>query len=157
MTRLVFGHDAAVADWVAARIPHVDSGREFGPLAAIGVATGDRLVAGVVYHKFHPAYGFIEISMAASSPIWARWPTIIELLRYPFVQLGVNVVQTIMPHTNKAALSVNRHIGFKQEAVLRHRFGRDHAVVMSMLRREFDKLVKEHDIGRKIREDARAA
>jgi len=142
--RCVYGYDAPVAAWVAARISTVGAADDFGPCIAIGVVNGDHMVAGVVFNKYYPDCRVIDLNMAAVSPVWARWPIIIELLSYPFLQLGVNVVQTVTPHTNKAALEVNKHIGFRQEAVLRHRFGREHAVVCSMLRREFDRLVKEH-------------
>lgn len=131
VAELVFGCDKEVAAWVADRIPHV---KDFGPSTAIAVADGDRVLAGVVYHEYQPAYETIQLSMAAASPMWARQGIIAGLLAYPFDQLKVHKVWTATPHTNEAALKVNAHIGFTREGVLGHHFGRKkHAVVMRML------------------------
>lgn len=145
--RLVFGADEDVADWVAARIPHVRWAEKFGPpekVTTIGLERGGRLIAGFVYHNFDKDFRTIEMSMAAMGPRWATWPTIMAVLHYPFEQLDCMVVSAAVPNTNAAALASNRAIGFKQEGVLRHRFGRDHAVIQSMLRREYERLKKEH-------------
>lgn len=143
---LVFGADEMVADWVAARIPHVRWPEKFGSpekVTTIGLEREGRLIAGFVYHGYDSDWHSIEMSMAAIGPRWATWPTIMAVLHYPFEQLGCNVVAAAVPHTNRRALKANAAIGFRQEGVLRHRFGRDHAVIQSMLRREYDRLVKE--------------
>ncbi len=61
--QLIYGHDAAVAEWVAGQIPHMRDAPEM--CAAIGVTDGVDLLAGVVFHEYRPAYRIIEISMAA--------------------------------------------------------------------------------------------
>lgn len=135
--RLVFGADAEVARWVADHIPDVD---DFGPCTAIGVAT-DRLIAGTVFHDYQPKFGTIQLSMAATSPIWARREIIAGLLSYPFEQLGCFKVSTITAHDNNRALKVNEHVGFKREAILAHQFGKKrHAVVMRLLRPDYLRL-----------------
>lgn len=140
MNQLVFGHDAAIAAWVAERIPHVRGG-DFGPCHAIGVANGNRLLAGLVYHEYIPDFGTIQLSMAADSPMWARRDTIAGLLHYPFRQLGVFKVWTATPRDNEAALRVNLHIGFTREAVLAHHFGRKrHGVICRMLEPDYSRL-----------------
>ena len=130
---LIYGEDDTVANWVADQIPHVS---DFGLCAAIGVESCGRLIAGVVYHDWQPESHTIQISMAATHPIWAKRKNISELLGYPFNQLGAYKVWTMTPlDTGKMALRVNEHIGFRQEAVLAHQFGpKRHAVVCRFLR-----------------------
>lgn len=79
--------------------------------------------------------------MAAVSPMWARKEIVAELLSYPFEQLGVYKVFTAIPADNAMAIKVNSHVGLKREAVLAHHFGKKrHAVIMRMLRPDYDRL-----------------
>jgi RimJ/RimL family protein N-acetyltransferase len=131
VTSLLIGCDEQVARWVVERIPHVD---DFGPSVGIGVVNEGRMLAGIVYHDYQPENQTIQLSMAAASPMWARRPIIAGLLKYPFEQLGVYKVWTGTPADNEKALKVNKHIGFKQEAILAHHFGpKRHGIVCRML------------------------
>lgn len=144
MNRLIFGCDAEIAQWVSEHIPQI-RGREFGPCSAIGIAGNGKLLAGVVYHEYKPAFKTIQISMASVSPMWARRENIYALLHYPFRQLNVFKVWTGTPHDNLRAIRANEHIGFKREAVLAHQFGpKRHAVVMRMLQPDFTRLYENH-------------
>lgn len=137
MPTLIYGHDAAVAQWVAQHIPDVLDDGFSGPVAAIGIAT-DHLIGGMVYHDYQPKFGTIQLSMAATSPIWARWPIIHALLSYPFDQLGCFKVWTATAADNEKALKVNTHVGFTREAILAHQLGhKRHAVIMRMLRPDY--------------------
>lgn len=143
MSELLFGCDAAVAEWVAQRIPDVDVG--FGPCSAIGVISNGKMMAGVVYHDFQPRLGTIQLSMAAVNPMWARRANLRALLSYPFNQLGVFKAWIATASDNTHGLKTFEHIGFKREAVLAHQFGRKrHAIVMRMLKPDFDRLFGEH-------------
>lgn len=116
--------------WVADRIPLVD---DFGPCVALGVVSGERILAGVVYHDFQSKFATIQVSIAADSPMWARPRIIKELLAYPFYQARVNVVWSATPISNNLAIKVNKHLGFKKEAILEHRFGwNEHAYMARM-------------------------
>ena len=137
---MVYGHDAAVARWVAERIPHV-AGGDFGPCAALGVVNGaGGLVAGAVFHDWQAAAGTLQVSMAAATRVWAR-PAVLEtLFFYAFATVGANKLWTATPHTSAAVVRFNEHIGMTREAVLRHHFGpKRHAVVCSMLRSEWER------------------
>lgn len=141
--RLLFGHSEQVAAWVADHIPDVGQDGFSSPVAAIGVAT-DHLVAGVCYHDFQPKFGTIQLSMAATSPIWARGPIIHALLAYPFDQLGCFKLWTATALENVKALKVNEHVGFKREAILAHQFGhKRHAVIMRLLRPDYVRMFGE--------------
>jgi len=134
---LLYGHDEEIAAWVAERIPHVRGG-SFGPCAAIGVASGGRLLAGIVYHDYQPDCSNVQLSMAADSPLWARRENIAGLLAYPFIQLGCWMVWTATPPGNERALRVNEHIGFQRKTIIPHAFGRKrHAVICQMLRTDY--------------------
>lgn len=135
--RVLYGHDAEISKWVADKIQHVT---EFGPCAALGVASGDRFYAGIVFHDYQPECKTIQLSMAAESPRWASRKIIKELLAYPFLQLGVQKVWTATPHTNERAIKFNKGIGFKQEAVLARHFGDRHAVICRMFKRDYERL-----------------
>lgn len=136
--RLLFGADQEVAGWVASHIPSM-MGEGFGPCSAIGVAseTGEP-IAGVVYHNHFPQYRNIELSVAAISPKWLTRPIITSLLRYPFVQLGVQRLTVVTPANRQT--SVWRFLtkfGFKQEGLIRKGLGTQDAVVWGLLASEW--------------------
>ena len=138
---IVFGEDAYVAAWTADKLPQVS---DFGLCTALGVVSGERLIAGIVYHDYQPQHGTIQLSIAAISPMWAKKENIKELLKYPFEQLECYKVWTAIAADNEKALKVNAHIGFKKEAILAHQFGKKrHAVMSRMLRPDYDRLYGE--------------
>lgn len=131
---LIYGHDAAVAEWVAARIPHVGVAG-FGPCVAVGVVRNGALAAGVVWHDWQPAAGTIQASVAADTPRWATQRTLREVFAYPFRQLGARKVWASVPHTNTRAIRFNYGVGFRREAVLsEHVAPKVHAVIFAMKR-----------------------
>lgn len=135
MSRLAFGFDLAVAEWVAARIPHVQS---FGECHAVGVVGDDAVLAGCVYHHWHD--GGCEISFAAEDPRWAGRGVITALLAVPFQQWGLRRVTMITPHDMEArVMRLPRRLGFVREGVLRDLYGRRrHGAVYGLLRRDFE-------------------
>lgn len=141
--QLVFGRDAAVADWVAARIPHVGTGETFGPLAAIGVAREGCMVAGVVYHNYLAGYQTGEVSFAADTPRWATRGVVRALLAVPFGQYGWRRLSAVIRHDNEPAARLLSGLGFKREGTAREFFApRVHGVVFGMLAKEHAALVK---------------
>ena len=139
--RLVIGHDAAVASFVAMLIPQVQRG--FGECAAIGVAHGDTLLGGVVYHDFQPECRAIQLSFGAVDSRWLIGPPgdrraiVRGLLAYPFEQLRLNRVWGLTPKKNRRARAVIDGLGFKREGVARAGFGDDDAIISGLLRREW--------------------
>jgi hypothetical protein len=64
----IFGHDEAVARFVADLIPECRL-RGFGKCRAIGIADAEgKLLGGLVYRNWCPEVGTIEISGAAGKP-----------------------------------------------------------------------------------------
>lgn len=141
--QLVFGHDAAVADWVAERIAHVGSGAAFGPLSAIGVARDGQMIAGIVYHGHMAAYRTGEISFAADTPRWATRGVVRALLHVPFVQYGYRRLSAVTRHDNEPAARLLTGLGFKREGTAREFFApKSHGVIFGMLAKEYAALMK---------------
>lgn len=139
--RLVYGCSDFVAAWVCDRISDVS---ELRNAVAIGVAIGDRLIAGWVFNKYFPEFGTIQLTVAADSPMWARKELIKELLSYPFIQLGAFKVGICMASDNTRILKTAKHVGFRQEGILAHQFGKGrHCVVSRMFRPEFERMYLE--------------
>lgn len=139
MTKLVFGHDERVAEWVRVRIPDVTT---FGPCRAIGVASPSRqkLWAGVVYNDFHPELGVCSISIASDYPRWVTREMLRRLLSVPFLQYNCRKLYVTVASDNARSLKFARGLHFCHEATLRHHYGRKrHALVLSMMRAEFDR------------------
>lgn len=132
---LLYGQDARVAAWVAARI--FGAGASFDPCAAIGVERDGDLAAGVVYHDWQPDFLTIQMSIAAATPRWASPAAVAALLRYPFVQLGANRAWVAVPARNTRSMRLAAGLGFIEEARLAEHFGDDDAVILRMFKREW--------------------
>jgi RimJ/RimL family protein N-acetyltransferase len=139
--RLVFGHDADIAEWTASRIPHVGDADTFGPMAAVGVADDEHIVAGCVYHNYRAEYGICEISFAAATPKWATRGIIRALLSVPFEQYECRRVTLMIPHDEPRTKRFCGGIGFVREGCVRELFGpRRHGEIYGMTRRDYDRL-----------------
>jgi RimJ/RimL family protein N-acetyltransferase len=140
---LIYGQDEKVAAWVAGRIPHVGAAG-FGPCRAVAVVHGDKPLGAVVYHDYNPHHGVCQISMAATSPLWAKRETILDLLAIPFRQYRCRKVWTCIPSDNERAIRFNHGIGMVREAVLRHHFGHKRAAwIFGMMVGEYDALCEK--------------
>jgi len=135
---LVF-NDPRLLDWCAEHIDHIPSGEAWHRegAQALGVATRDDIVAVMVVHGWERRYRNCQISMAATDARWATRSTIQKLLNYPFGQLGVERVTTIISSENARALKFNEGLGFVREGCLRRGCG-DHgdAVILGLLRED---------------------
>jgi RimJ/RimL family protein N-acetyltransferase len=134
--RLVLGHDADVAAYVAHRIPGVD---DFGPCAGLGVVDSEgRLVAGVVFHDYQPQFGNIQVSFASDRADWLTPSLVRAIMRYPFTQLKVNRITTLTPKRNRRARQFLKKFGFRLEGVIRKGFGTDDCMVSGLMRTEWE-------------------
>lgn len=110
MTRLIFGHDAELAQWAETTYP--DCAPLSRPLAAIGVASDEAILGVAIYHNYRQDGNDIEITFVTATPRWATLGNIRELLRYPFVQLGVKRMTAITQKSNKKARKLLTGLGF---------------------------------------------
>lgn len=135
MSRMLFGQDATVADWVAERIPHVDGA--FRDCAAIGVADeAGRILGGVVYHDYRG--NDVQMSLAGT-PGWLSRSALTVFFRYPFAQLGCDRVTCFVPARNIRTRAFCEKFGFTQEGVIRRGFAvptPDDCIVYGLLHEE---------------------
>lgn len=103
MLRYVYGHDDIVAEFVRKLIPHCHRG--FGKCRTIGIINEDGvLIAGIVYNNYDPDAEVIELSGAAIDPRWLTRESIARMSRYPFLELGVQMVVQRTPMDNEPLL-----------------------------------------------------
>lgn len=105
---------------------------------AIGVLRKDgALMGGVIYSNFRELpFGGHSIEMdCAGEPGWLTKATLKVFFRYPFNQLGVVRITTMVAKANKRARTLNERLGFKQEGCIRNGMGggKD-MIVFGMLR-----------------------
>ena len=147
MIQLVIGQDKEVAHWVQQQYPQIAS---FDPCTALGVADGNKLIAGIVYYNYHGH--MLDVSIAAIDPRWCNRRILRAFFSYPFKQLGVRRVQITVPKRDKRNRRNLERFGFKFEGKRRAVIpdGSD-AIEYSMLRHEAERwLTKEaHDESRK--------
>jgi RimJ/RimL family protein N-acetyltransferase len=139
---LVPGDGDWVQRWVAERIPDITA---FGDSVSLAAVSGNHILAGFVFHDYHPDWSTISMSMASESPMWARREIIHGVLSYPFEQLKTYKLWAAILRTNEKMLKAATHIGFIREAILAHQFGQKrHAVIMRMLQPDYQRLFGEY-------------
>ena len=126
--------DPRLLDWCAAHIPCSAANWHREGAVAIGVAQGDEIIAVMVAHGYEEAYKSVQISMAATRPSWARRSTIQALLNYPFSQLKVDRLTTLISSENTRALRFNEGIGFVREGVMKNGCGKADRIVLGLYR-----------------------
>ncbi|MFZ4761283.1 MAG: GNAT family N-acetyltransferase [Alphaproteobacteria bacterium] len=113
----------------------------------IGIAgKSGQILAAALYHDFHADTGNISMTLAAAHPRWAVRGNIVGLLRYPFLQLQCRRVTATVAASNIMCLRFLQGIGFEKEGVLREGFGTEDAILLGLLRREFDALCTRFSI-----------
>jgi len=83
------------------------------------------LIAGTVYHNWHPNEGVIELSSFSISKRWLTRPVIRAMFALPFVRLGCQLVVLRVSERNKSMCEIARTFGFTEVYIPRLR-GRDH-------------------------------
>ena len=135
MLLYLFGHDEAVAKFVAQLIPH-NAGRDFGRVKTIGVLDEDGLlIAGIVYGNWDPKAGVIEIAAASISPRWLTRRTIELMYRYAFEAVGCQMVVQRTPADNERLLR-QLAVGGYNFVLVPRLLGRDRDCVICTLTHE---------------------
>lgn len=110
MIELAYGFDQPVADFVARHIPSCERG--FGECRAIGVVLDGNLIAGAVYHDWHPEAGVIQMSAAATSARWLAPKVLHAIFAYPFEVIGVQMVVLQVKDSNTRMKRIAERFGF---------------------------------------------
>jgi hypothetical protein len=87
-------------------------------------------------HDYQPRYNSCELTFASDTPTWATRTSIRAMLAYPFEQLGVRRITTVIAESNARAIRVNEHLGFKLEGRCRFGCGHEDALIFGLLREE---------------------
>ena len=137
MLDYVYGHDEAVAHFVAQLIPECRE-RGFGRCKAIGVINAEtgQLLGGLVYRNWCPEVGTIEVSGAAvPGTNWLSRRTIQIMYDYPIYQCGCQMVIKTTMADNYIVLRIMAAIGFDLHYIKRLG-GRDKDGVVGTLTQE---------------------
>lgn len=126
-----------VAEWVKARIPHMNGGG-FGQYWATGIILNDRLIAGCVYHNYTPQYRSVDISFAADSPKWMTRSIVHSLFAGAFYGMDANRVSMITPSDAARTRKTLEGLGMTLEGEGKEYFGDKDAVLYRLLRREWE-------------------
>ena len=111
-----------MADWAEARIEHLGGGN-FGPAVFGEVTRGGSRAAVVAFYDWREGYDTLGVSVALSGRRWASPGVVRAIFHYAFAQAGANLLQVGTPASNRAGVRFVRRVGFRQEAVLRDRYG----------------------------------
>lgn len=145
---LVHGQDAAVGQWVAQRIPNIETVDNLGPFVAVGVIHKDALIAGCVYHNYIPRYQHCEISFAADTPKFATKKVITTLLGIPFEKYGCRTISLTVPHDKERTRKFVSGIDFKRRGCMPEFFAPGvHAELYSMTQKDYAKLCRRFGHG----------
>ena len=119
--------------WAMSNIPNL---RSLDKAYPIEVRRDGKRAAVAVYHEWRGQT--VELSFVAVTPRWASKEVIAEILSWPFRVLKVRRIATITPAKNVRAIKLNKGLGFKQEGLLREVFDDDDAVLMAMVKTDFE-------------------
>jgi RimJ/RimL family protein N-acetyltransferase len=128
--------DERMLEWIAQRIPAMGAGYKWQMASAIGLGHRGKIIAGLAVHRLLPHYKSCEITFASSTPLWATKNSMRAMLAYPFVQLGLRRIMSVIAESNTRAIRVNEHLGFKHEGRLRFGCGDEDALIYGLLREE---------------------
>lgn len=90
----------------------------------MGVFDGGKLIAGTVYHNWHPENGVIELTSAAISRRWLTRSVVNAMFDLPFHKLGCQLCALRVSEKNENMVQIARSFGFNEYLIPRLR-GRD--------------------------------
>lgn len=90
----------------------------------MGVFDGNALIAGTIYHNWHPKEGVIELTSYAVSKKWLTRNVIRAMFKLPFELLGCQLVVLRVSERNTNMVRIARSFGFSETHIPRLR-GRD--------------------------------
>lgn len=90
----------------------------------MAVIDDDKIIAGTVYHNYHPDSGVIELTSASLDKRWLTRKVIHAMFWMPFVRLGCQLVVLRVSERNDIMCKIARKFGFDEVYIHRLR-GRD--------------------------------
>lgn len=137
---ILYNAHADLCEWVERGIYGFSRGYD-GVSKAIGLVIDNELVAAVTYKGFQAredgSFYNLEMGIYSVDKRWGNRQYISAVFAYPFIQLGLERVQTVCSATDEGVIMFNKRLGFKQEGLHRKAWhtGCD-AISWSMLKGE---------------------
>lgn len=120
---------------IAAFVQEHGGGGPFRDFSALGLMSGNELVAGVIYQ--HRTTHNVYVHMAAiPGAHWGNRELLYAAFDYPFNQMGVRRVTGLIPSRNAHSRKLAEHLGFKLEGNMRHAYADDDMLVYGLLKEE---------------------
>jgi RimJ/RimL family protein N-acetyltransferase len=91
---------------------------------SMGVFEDGNLVAGTLYHNWHPENGVIELTSASTTRKWLTKRVVNAMFRLPFHTLDCQMCVLRVSERNKVMVHIARSFGFSEVFIPRLR-GRD--------------------------------
>jgi RimJ/RimL family protein N-acetyltransferase len=112
------GHSLIVFGDAVCHFVTRETGGEYfdGSGQGIGIERDGEIVCGVLFENYNGRSVQIHVAVKPGSRMTKEW--LRTLFRYAFCELKVNKIIGVVDSTNPAALNFDRHIGFKDEAVI---------------------------------------
>lgn len=113
-----------MCQWVEKGIYGFTNGYD-GTSKAIGYVIDDQLVAAVIYSNFASrqdgSFFNLEMGIFSIDKRWCNRHYLNAVFAFPFIQLGLERVQTVCSSEDEGVIMFNKRLGFVQEGV--HRKG----------------------------------
>ena len=132
MRRLVFDRQPELAAWIAIRI-----GSPLDDCKCIGVERDGRLIAGVGYSNWTPSVDIRMHVAAEHGEPWLSRKALQAFFYYPFIELGVRRVSSLILPSNSRSIRLSEPLGFKSEGRIREAWHTgDDLLLYGLLKRE---------------------
>lgn len=114
MAELVYDQKERVGEWLAKMVDHRAS---WGDFYAMGVVSGDDIIAGVVVNNFNGANATCHIAIAQQTKMII--PLFEAVCDYAFRQCGLKRLTGMVPSNEPHILEFDKHLGFEEEFVMK--------------------------------------
>lgn len=112
-----------------------------GQAISIASLNEQKEILGVVVYNNFTEHN-CELSVASVSPRFLSKSFLRAVFHYPFITAGKRRITAIIEDGNEAALTLDRRLGFVEEARLKGWYGDKDGIVLRMLREECNALEK---------------
>lgn len=146
---ILYGYEHAVIPWFVEQVPDITI-QDFKEGKSIAIMDGNEIICAVVYNNFYEASG-IQMSVAAlPGRKWAYPQFLGAFFTYPFVQLGVRRVTSVVSSNNAPSRNLALRLGFQDEGTLRKAGAHGEDLhVMGLLKHECRYLEEGSSYGKK--------
>jgi hypothetical protein len=114
MAELVLDQKERIGAWVAKM---VGQGASWGDFYALGVMSGDDVIAGVVINNYNGANATCHIAISQQTKMIV--PLFQHVCDYAFVKCGLKRLTGMVPTNEPHIIEFDKHLGFEEEFVMK--------------------------------------